>query len=248
MLKNIENEWYKIYKNKKLLILSLIVIFASLGFAAIVENIVASDMLDTESVKQLIGWHFPLQLLSVLSDIVFPIFATLLVATLVTDEISGGTLKLPLLCGQKRRDVILAKIVVVSIALLALMLLTFASSVLIAVLLWESQDVIMHLGVITIVYLSTYLSYIGWVVFSSLLALFIKSSGTLVGISTVLLVISSLVNGVFPKIARFQITYYFKAFSSGEAYDPLSFIICVITIVLFAAAAVLRFSRLQINK
>lgn len=248
MLKNIHNEWYKIYKNKKLLILSLIVIFASIGFAVVVKAIGESEMLDPESMKQLIGWHFPLQLLSALSDIVFPIFATLLVATLITDEISGGTLKLPLLCGQKRRDVILAKIVVVSLAIFVLTILSYVSSVLIAILLWGVQDVIMNLGVVTIVFLATYLSFIGWTVLSSFLALFIKNSGTLVGISAVILVITSLVNGLFPKVARFQITYYFKAFTTDEAYNPLSFAVCVISIVLFAAVAIFRFSRLEINK
>lgn len=248
MLKNIKNEWYKIYKNRKLLILSLIVIFASLGFAAIVKSIGASDMLDPEQVKQLIGWHFPLQLLSALSDVVFPVFATLLVATLITDEISGGTLKLPLLCGQKRRDVILAKIIVVSIAIFALTLIAFASSALIAAVIWGAQDVIRQLGVIAVVFLATYLSFVGWTVFSSLLALFIKNSGTLVGISVVILVIGSLINGLFPEAAKFQITYYFKAFTADEAYNPLSFAVCAITIVLFAAVSVFRFSRLQINK
>ncbi len=248
MLKNIHNEWYKIYKNKKLLILSLIVIFASIVFAIVVKAVGESDRLDPEYMKQLIGWHFPLQLLSVLSDIVFPIFATLLVATLISDEINGGTLKLPLLCGQKRRDVIFAKIIVVSIAMVVLTFLVMISSGLIAVVLWGIRDIELHLGIIVIVFLATLLSFIGWTVFSSFLALFIKNSGTLVGISAVVLVLCSLINGLFPNIARFQVTYYFKAFATDELYNPLSFVVCVLSIIIFSVAAILKFNKLEINK
>lgn len=250
MLKNIRNEWYKVLKNKRVLIFSLISVFTSIGLAVVFKDIEMEKMVDQETIDQMTGGMYPLQLMSILSEIVFPIFATLMVAGVISDELSAGTMKLPLLCGQKRSHLIGAKITAVVMSLVLVLFITLISSVGVSIAFWGFKSVWPMLGKIILKYLLLCLPIIGWCIMCAFAALFINNGGILVGLAAVILVIFGMVNNLFPNVARFQITYYFAAFGSDEASYNMgtALMVCILTILVFLLFTLFRFKNMEINK
>ena len=82
------------------------------------------------------------------------------------------------------------------------------------------------------------------------LALFIQNSGTMIGIVSVILVMSSIVSSLFPKVSKIMVPYYFKAFESMTDINSILFGIgiCFETMIIFGMFAFSRFHRMEINK
>lgn len=198
----------------------------------------------------MVGGYFPIQILGVVSDMVLPIFATLLACFLLIDEYNSGTLKLPILCGHSRNAIITAKILAVLMVMAYIMTVTWISANLTAVILWGTDGVIEMLGSNLMIYAQTFVAIASWSLIMMLAALFLQNSGIMIGIMTAVLVISSVVGSMFPSIARYIITYYLKAFSSqsGTVSYILGDAVCMSVFVIFGIAAYLRFNRMEIQK
>lgn len=250
MIKNIRNELYKIYKSNRFILFSMIMVIVSIAMGIILKQVEKMGTFPEETIAAVTGGAFPLQVLSIISDMVLPIFATLLVCFLVIDEYNNGTLKLPLLCGHKRVVVLLSKIVAVFFMMFVIMILSYVSATLTGMVLWGKEAILKNVVETFWVYMETYLSIISWTVVMFVFAMFIQNSGTMIGIVAVLLVISSLAGGLFPEASKMFVTYYFKAFSSITDRGGILFGIgiCIETIVIFGMLAYGRFNQMEISK
>ena len=250
MIKNIKNEICKIYKSYRFIIFSVIMILVSVAMGVILNFVAKQGTLPEETVSAVTGGAFPLQVLSVISDIVLPIFATILVCFLVIDEYNNGTLKLPLLCGYKRFVVLVSKIIAVFVTMFVIMMASYISASVTGMVIWGSSEILATALETFIVFMETYLSMISWSVVMFVLALYIHNSGTMLGIVSVLLVVSSIVTGLFPESSKMLIPYYFKAFANMSDMHSILFGlgICLEGIIIFGMFAFGRFNQMEISK
>ena len=249
-MKNIVNEWYKIYKGKRIALFTLVLLGITIAIAITIRFMEHQGNLDQEYIDMMIGGNFPLQVLGVIADIVLPVFVTLFVTFLVTDELDCGSLKLPLLCGQSRVRLITSKTIVVWRGTLSLIVFTFVITNIVAAVIWGQDMILQSLGYNAIVFSETFLALAGWAVVMLFISLFVKNSGVMVGISVFILVAGLIVSSVSPRVASFGVMYYFKAFFDlGLKVNlMLAMAVCFSTIVAFYGLLVLKFRRLQINK
>jgi ABC-type transport system involved in multi-copper enzyme maturation permease subunit len=250
MIKNIKNEMCKIYKSNRFVVFSTILILVSIVMGAALRFVEKQGAFPPETISMVTGGAFVLQVLSVISDMVLPIFATLLVCFLIIDEYNNGTLKLPLLCGYKRVIVLLSKVAAVFVTMFVLMLVSYLSATATGVVIWGSEEVLSTAMESFVVFMETYLSMISWSVIMFVFALFIHNSGIMIGIVSVLLVVSSLVTGLFPEASKMFVTYYFKAFASMSDVHSILFGIgiCIEGIVIFGMLAFGRFNQMEISR
>lgn len=250
MLAVFRNELTKILKSKRFYIFAAIMVIISALFGIVVFNMQKMGTVSEKMMHQMIGGYFPIQILGIVSDMLLPIFSTLLAGFLITDEYNNGTLKLPLLCGHSRKNVLTAKIASISITMAFIMAVTFISSHIIAILIWGFNSVKkMFIGNMAI-YGETFLAILSWGVCMVLLSLWIQNSGVLIGVVVSILVAGSLIGNVFPGIAKYILIYYFKAFSSlaGAINYLLAVGVCMGSMIVFCSIAYWRFGKLEIQK
>ncbi|SCY56645.1 ABC-2 family transporter protein [Butyrivibrio hungatei] len=248
-MKNVRNELYKLWKGKRLGIFLLILVATSIAFGMLVYSIQVKGLLEKEDIDAMIGGNFPVQVLGMIADIVLPVLATLFVTFLFTDEANSGSLKLPLLCGQSRVKLITAKAVVVLIGSLALVAVTFIASNIVAVMFWGSDSVVASLFQNALIYANTYLALAGWSMVVLFVSIFIKNSGSMVGVAVIVLVVGCILSSVSPKIAQYEVMYYFKAFVSLQSLNyVLAMSVCIGTALVFFILSAIKFRILQIQK
>ena len=248
-MKNVKNELYKLWKGRRLGIFLLILFVTCIAMGVLVSSIQMKGLLEKDVIDSMTGGNFPTQVLGMIADIVLPVFATLFVTFLVTDEADNGSLKLPLLCGQSREKLIAAKAVVVLIGAMALIAVTYVTSNIVAVAFWGSDTVVEALFPNAIIYAETYFALAGWSMVVLFVSLFVKNSGSMVGIAVIVLVIGCILSSASPQIAKYEVMYYLKAFVSMTAIDrTLAMSVCGGTIVAFFAMTTFKFKALQIQK
>ena len=248
-MKNVKNELYKLWKGRRLGIFLLILFVTCIAMGVLVISIQMKGLLEKDVIDSMTGGNFPTQVLGMIADIVLPVFATLFVTFLVTDEADSGSLKLPLLCGQSREKLIAAKAVVVLISAMALIAVTYVTSNIVAVAFWGSDTVVAALFQNAVIYAETYFALAGWSMVVLFVSLFVKNSGSMVGIAVIVLVIGCILSSASPQIAKYEVMYYLKAFVSMVAIDrTLAMAVCGGTIVAFFAMTTLKFKALQIQK
>lgn len=250
MIKNIRNEFFKIYRSNKFLVFSLIIIGISIALGVLIRMIEVQGLLPQEQMIEITGGFFSIQVLTTISDVILPILVTLLVSFLVIDETNTGTLKLPFLCGYHRTEVLIGKMVAVLITMFAIMIISWISATITAIFLWGAGTVISSLFEALIFYMETYLAIVSWAIIMFFVALFIHNSGTMIGIIAVFLLISSLFAGFFPGILKFFVPYYFKGFiSTTSSVDFwLGVGVCLLTAIFFGGLAFIKFNKMEINK
>ena len=250
MLKILGNELVKAIKSKRLIIFISIMVFLSAFFGMVITQIGKNGTVTSEMFETMTGGYFCLQVLGLSADMILPIFATLFVCFLIIDEYNSGTLKLPILCGYSRKNIIYAKALAVIIMMLTIMIVTWLSANVVSVLVWGAEDVIAMADYTLLVYLKTFLAMVAWSIVMIAISLFIQNSGIMIGIMTVILVVSSIAGGMFPQIAKYILVYYLKAFASlGDTVDSaLGGVICLLNIIIFGGVAMLRFEKMEIQK
>ena len=227
----------------------MILFVTCIAMGVLVISIQMKGLLEKDVIDSMTGGNFPTQVLGMIADIVLPVFATLFVTFLVTDEADSGSLKLPLLCGQSREKLIAAKAVVVLISAMALIAVTYVTSNIVAVAFWGSDTVVAALFQNAVIYAETYFALAGWSMVVLFVSLFVKNSGSMVGIAVIVLVIGCILSSASPQVAKYEVMYYLKAFVSMVAIDrTLAMAVCGGTIVAFFAMTTLKFKALQIQK
>lgn len=250
MLAIFRNEIIKILKSKRVYIFAAIMVVISVLFGVIISQMQKTGAVSDEMMQQMIGGYFPIQILGMVSDMLLPIFATLFACFLLTDEYNSGTLKLPILCGHSRKNLLTAKIAAISITITVITIVTFISAHIVAAFIWGIGTVQnMFLGNL-VIYAETLLAILSWGICMVLLSLWIQNSGVLIGAVVAVLVVSSLIGSVFPDISKFILTFYFKAFSSlaGTMNYSLAIGVCVGSMMIFCGIAFWRFEKMEIQK
>ena len=249
-MKNIVNEWYKIYKGKRLGFFLLALLGITIAVAIIIKSLEIQGTMERKYIDDMIGGNFPLEVLGMIADIVLPIFVTMLATFLVTDEIDSGSMKLPLLCGQSRGKLITSKVIVVILGTMALMVFTYVITNILSAIIWGWELVLPALGDNAIIFTETFLALAGWAVIVLFISLFMKNSGVMVGVATFILVAGLILGSVSPKFASFEVMYYFKAFINvGQKINlALAMTVCFATMIVFYILSLVKFKRLQINK
>ena len=134
MIKIIYNEVYKLLARKKIYIfmaIILIVSLFSLASALITNGIFkpTNPNADTAMQSQILsslgrfnGQSFPLTLFGGVMSTILPIFVVILIANMVTDEYTDGSLKLPLLRQVSRNELLIGKLVSLTVVMILMML------------------------------------------------------------------------------------------------------------------------------
>lgn len=251
MISIIGNELYKIFRSKRIYIFLAILLVFSVGIAFLVSNITPSEQISAEMIDMLKGPYFPAQILSIISDLLLPIFATLIITFLISDEYDNGTLKLPLLHGFSRGRVIISKVIAGILVTVLMLLFVLVAAYGMGLLLWGSRVVDSGQFVNTLkAYSLTVLPFITLILLTAFIAILVKNSGIVIGVMVAIFVLGSFVSGVFPNVSTYLPTYYLKAFASS--LDKINYsralLVCGIYGVAAYAAAYLKFFRMEIQK
>ncbi len=138
MLQLLYNELYKIFHNKRIYIfLGIIAAFTIL--TAVLINFMPETQYNTaEMLNSVKGPYYPREVYNIMSDVLFPIFVILIVIFLVAEEYENGTLKLPLIHGFSRQEVIASKIICSIIVTIFMLVSTYAMTYIISQILWKN--------------------------------------------------------------------------------------------------------------
>lgn len=250
MAKILKIELVKSVKSKRLIIFVAIMLFLSIFFGIVMRQIENTGMVTEEMMKTMRGGFFSMQILGLSADMVLPIFSTLFACFLVSDEYSNGTLKLPILCGHTRINVIVSKIFAVILMMFVILMVTWVCSNVVSAFIWGDEGVISMMAFSAMDYGKTFLALAAWSVMMITCSLYIQNSGILIGTMVAVLMVSSIIGNMFPSIAKYIITYYLKAFIGMKDVKEImtGCIVCLITTVLFGILALVSFCKMEIQK
>lgn len=217
----IRNELHKLFAQKKMFVFFTILLCMALLITGIVytthHNPKLQALADMEQTANFTGQQFPLTNLSGMVQM-FSIFAIIMIAEMITEEYTTGTLKLSLLHPVTRRRLITAKAASLWIATLILLLFTMVFSYIIGTVFfgWGSHFVLLEktysTGAGLLMTLGAYLLTSLPVMAISLVvlyaALFLNSSGAVIGLGLGFFFAQSIISQVSSKLAPFMVLTY----------------------------------------
>lgn len=251
----LKNEYYKIFKQKKIYIfLSIIGVMAFLP--VLLNRIEETDIVFTVNT-------LPLENLSWSVELVIPIFIAILVGDLVTNEYKEGTLKLSLVSGATRIELLITKI----IALISIILIMVSFTLIVSYLsgsiflewgvpfefnnitLNEVQGIIYTLGL----YLLSVVPLTGFMFLIIYLGFKLKSSGSVVGLTIGLFFTMNIIRQLSDFFRPIIIIEYFNTgylLNNSELFDNLFIFLLVSTIysVLFFSLCLIDIRQKDIIK
>ena len=166
MKKLFENEMYKIFKSKRIYIFCGILALVSLVFSLIVKQVYVAGQFGGDMTLKDLAVQYPLQLLSTVSDLLLPVFATLMITFLIADEYNEGTLKLSILSGYGRSRIIVSKVLAVVVATFIMLIVVYITSYLGSFLAFGSAVIHDDVGYNIKAYVWSFLPLITWIVFN----------------------------------------------------------------------------------
>lgn len=247
----VKNEFFKLLKSKRYYVFICIVIALIILLAIATKSILNSESVNEEIINRIRPYDFPMQVLGSMTDFLLPVFLTLIITFFISDEFVATTFKLPLLHGFKRVEVLLAKVITTIIVVFLLLVITFLVSYGISFMIWGSEVYNTAVILETIKgYILTLVPLISFMFIIVTIALLSKNSGVVIGIMVSLLVGGFLIGSLIPKVNKYSIVYYLKAFAvSSENLDLVfSSIVCILYCVVFFVVSNQIVRRLEINK
>lgn len=250
MKKLFENEMYKIFKSKRIYIFCGILAFVALVFSLIVKQVYMAGQFGEDITLKELAVQYPLQLLSTVSDLLLPIFATLMITFLIADEYNEGTLKLSILSGYGRNRIIISKVLAVIVATVIMLVVVYITSYLGSFLAFGSAVIQNDVGYNIAAYIWSLLPLITWIVFNFFLALYIKNSGIIVGVVVGITLVSSILSSMLPRISSYIGTYYLKAIAASFSTINLGMaaVVCLMYMFLFGTVSYVKFIKMDIEK
>lgn len=228
------NEFYKLISRRKvhaLMIILLIFSLFTLGSELLTNSLfkpytsgntaaVGNQLLPLKEMFN--GQSFPSALLDGATNIIFPIFVIILIASLITEEYSDGSLKLPLLRQISRSQLLKGKLASLTmiLALFLLILMLFGYIFGTVFLGWGSKFLIMGKTISSyqglLFTLSTYIFSLVSLVFFGMIMLFfavvLDNSGSVVGIGAGILFMLLVIEQMFPEVSPYLISHYFNTY------------------------------------
>jgi len=209
----VSNELYKSFRSKKTYIFLSVLFVITVLFGIMMEYSTVPQGNDPELVEKYGGPMFPVAILSGISDFLMPIFITLFVTAMITDEYQHGTFKLPLLHGRSRSQMFHAKLLSQFVLIVILLLSAFIFSYVFGVICWGSKmfsynefiDAIIKYGL-------TLLPFFALTLIVYFIGLRISNSGIVIGTVAAILVGSAVIGQFLREVNPYLITFYFKAF------------------------------------
>jgi ABC-2 type transport system permease protein len=206
---------------------------------------------DEKLINKLKGSSFPITVLSSISDLLLPILITLLVTSTITDEYNNGTLKLPLLHGNTRLQILNAKIISVVFLVFTLFLGTLIFAYIFGAIVWGNSTLRPEKVIYTIkIFGLTLIPFIAFIIAILFISLKVSNSGILIAIIVTILLLSSLLSDSLTSIRPFLLTYYLKVFSIGVNENVLvkgCIVSCVYGFVFYILSKA-SFLRMEIEK
>ena len=234
MIKIIYNEVYKLLARKKIYIfmaIILIVSLFSLASALITNGIFkpTNPNADTAMQSQILsslgrfnGQSFPLTLFGGVMSTILPIFVVILIANMVTDEYTDGSLKLPLLRQVSRNELLIGKLVSLTVVMILMMLflILLGSGLGTAFFGWGDRFLIKGRAISSsqgfiftlLIYGSSLISLVSFGMVILLFAVLLDNSGSVVAIGMGILFSSLFLGQVLPETSPYLISSYFNTY------------------------------------
>ncbi|HKL13622.1 MAG TPA: ABC transporter permease [Halanaerobiales bacterium] len=208
----IKNEYYKLFKKKKIYIFTLIII--AMAFIPVIINKI-EDAGITFTVNTL-----PLENLSWSTEMIIPIFVAILVADLITTEYNEGTMKLSLVSSASRLELLTAKIITLISVIILLVIFTMMISYLSGALflewgipfqfndltLTETQGILYTIGL----YLLSVVPLSAFGVLIMFLGFKLKSGGSVVGLTIGIFFLMNILRQISTLFRPFVLSNYFN--------------------------------------
>ena len=216
----LKNEVYKLLKKKKLYIFMLIITGMTL-IPIIVSKFDGGDIVFKVNT-------LPLENLAWSTEMIIPIFISILVADMITNEYSEGTMKLNLVNGVSRTELIFSKVLTLFLVITGLVLFTMAVSYVSGsfFLEWgvpfEFNDLLLSEGsgilYTFILYLLSVIPLTAYSLIIIFLGLKLESGGSLVGVSIGIIFIMNTIRQLSTIFRPFIISDYFN---TGYLLTPM---------------------------
>ena len=234
MIKIIYNEVYRLLARKKIYIfmaIILIVSLFSLASALITNGIFkpTNPNADTAMQSQILsslgrfnGQSFPLTLFGGVMSTILPIFVVILIANMVTDEYTDGSLKLPLLRQVSRNELLIGKLVSLTVVMILMMLflILLGYGLGTAFFGWGDRFLIKGRAISSsqgfiftlLIYGSSLISLVSFGMVILLFAVLLDNSGSVVAIGMGILFSSLFLGQVLPETSPYLISSYFNTY------------------------------------
>lgn len=218
MHKLIQNEIHKLFAQKKMLVFFAILLAMSLMMGFVIYSMQNSPNPETKmNNTPLSGQLFPIMNLSGLIQM-FAIFAIVMIAEMITEEYTTGTLKLSLLHPVTRGRLITAKVLALWIATIILLIFTLIALYIIGTAFfgWGNQFIFldktysMGTGFLLTfaAYLLTSLPVMSFGLVVLFASLFLNGSGAVIGLGLGFFFAQTITSQISPKIAPYLIASY----------------------------------------
>jgi len=210
----IKNEFIKLFANKK--------IHAFLGVIFIVELIpVLLSLFSVYKIQD--GQTYPLFFFGITTTLILPIFLTIIISEMITEEYLTGTLSISLIHPVSRHKMIAAKTLTVVLTILLSLTFTMLLAYFIGTLLFGWGDAFLNKGItyttsegilLTVgTYLLSALPLLAYSMVIMFFALIFNSSAVVVGATLGLLITTTFAGYLVSEIQPYLISTYFNNFS-----------------------------------
>ena len=168
------------------------------------------------------GQSFPLTLFGGVMSTILPIFVVILIANMVTDEYTDGSLKLPLLRQVSRNELLIGKLVSLTVVMILMMLflILLGYGLGTAFFGWGDRFLIKGRAISSsqgfiftlLIYGSSLISLVSFGMVILLFAVLLDNSGSVVAIGMGILFSSLFLGQVLPETSPYLISMYFNTY------------------------------------
>ena len=209
MYKQIINELYKHFHNIRTYIYVLIIAVVNFSMLLIIRVGVNRGL----DINYFNFTQYPVIVFIFMADFLFPLLITLVVMSNTTEEINGGTYILPILTGATKNTLIQSKILANCIMLLFLIIISFISGWITAILfIPEKTDMLYCLSR----FFCLLFPHAAYVPVISFICIKMKSSGGIIGLVSTILIISIVFGNMGFYAMNFWLFYQLKYITDAK--------------------------------
>lgn len=227
MLNGVKSELIKGFSQTKMYI--FLIVLAGAPFVGAIGSIILKNTPGISSDPALVAQlsftmlKYPLSVLGGVVDLLVPIFIIILISDMITEEYIKGTLKLALITPNKRERILLSKIATIAIEIGLMLGILLVSSYLAGLIFFDKTSTLEYgtisLGVLEGIgytlgaYALTFFVLVAFAVLIMFMALHLKSTGSVIGVSVGLIIVAPLLSLIGDAIGKAIIINYFKFYN-----------------------------------
>lgn len=217
------NECTKLFKRSKYKILLI-----SIGILSIVLGVISNY---TGGLINVSLSNLPLNILSILTNVLIPLITFMAVADLFAAEQENGTIKAIITRPTSRSEILISKMISILIYVISILIITFIVSLVMGISLGRTQ--IINIPEIFMAYIVSIFPIIPTILLSILISQLSKSSSSSVMISVLIYIIIMLSGIIVPKVSSMifiSYTNWYKLFIGAQM--PIKSILTIIGLLL----------------